>query len=268
MRVRASFVIVMLAVVAAAVVAFGLAGVTTTDLRHVGEARNAVAYGGAVYDVPEPEPADGRVLPQVTPSTRGNYAFMVTGDDGNPVLYDPCRPISYVVNPAGAPPRGDELVQSAIQRVSKATGLAFEYGGTTDERASEDRQVIQVDRYGERYAPVLFGWSTESETPALAGSITGLGGSKSVPGVFGDQRYLAAGVVILDANDLATLSSNERDFAIATAVVMHEVAHVIGLAHVDDDSEIMNASNTYLSSWGNGDLQGLALAGAGVCEQI
>ena len=88
-----------------------------------------------------------------------------------------------------------------------------------------------------------------------------------MPGVYGDQRYLAAGVVILDSADLLTLSSNERDFAVATAVVMHELAHVIGLAHVDNSSEVMNATNTYRAQWGPGDLQGLALAGAGSCEE-
>ena len=94
----------------------------------------------------------------------------------------------------------------------------------------------------------------------------GLGGSSSVTGAYGDQRYLEGGTVLLDSTDVAGLLKTGQGRALARAVIMHEIGHVVGLAHVADPSELMNASNTSLTTWGPGDLEGLAIAGAGPCE--
>ena len=48
------------------------------------------------------------------------------------------------------------------------------------------------------------------------------------------------------------------------AVVMHELGHVLGLAHVDDPGELMYPSVTR-TSYGSGDIEGLAKLGAVRC---
>jgi len=77
---------------------------------------------------------------------------------------------------------------------------------------------------------------------------------------------LHSGTVILDADDIERLMSAEGGDAIAQAVVHHELGHVVGLGHVDDESELMHPQNTHLTEWGPGDLEGLAVVGDGPCE--
>jgi hypothetical protein len=95
-----------------------------------------------------------------------------------------------------------------------------------------------------------------------------LGGSSSVPGAFGDQRYLVGGVVLLDAPDITRIVLSQGGPPLARAVIMHEIAHVVGLGHVDDPTELMNPSNSSLIDWGPGDRAGLAIAGAGPCQSL
>lgn len=233
--------------------------------RHFGQPRNVLVVEGQQIRIPLPEGDSRRLAAEVPVTTTGSYGFMFEESAGGPTRYDPCRPLEYVVNPDGMPEGAEGMIEAAVADVSRATGLVFESLGTTDEPAQFERALFQ-DRYGERFAPIIFGWSDAEQTPGLEGSITGLGGSSSVNGAFGDQRFLAAGVVILDREDIGELITSSRGEALATAVVMHELAHVIGLAHVDDPSELMNAENYQLITWGPGDRAGLAIAGAGPCQ--
>ena len=51
----------------------------------------------------------------------------------------------------------------------------------------------------------------------------------------------------------------------ARAVVMHELAHVVGLDHVDDPTQLMNPEGTDVTEFAAGDLAGLARLGGGQC---
>ena len=262
---RAGFWATFLTFVVAAIVAFVISGLSFTDLHHLGTPRNALLDGGTEVRVPLPPRSDGRILAQVPVTTTGNYAFMFE-DKGEPVRFDPCRPIHYVYNASGEPAGIDDLIQDSVGTVSAATGLAFVFDGQTDEVAAFGRRLFQPERYGDGFAPLIIGWSNEAATPDLEGSIMGLGGSSSVTGAYGDQRFLEGGTVLLDATDVAGLLKTGQGRALARAVIMHEIGHVVGLAHVSDPTELMNASNTSLTTWGPGDLEGLAIAGSGPCE--
>lgn len=236
-----------------------------TDLRHFGKPRNVLQIEGQQIRIPLPEGPPSRELPSVPVSTTGNYAFMFEEQGQGPTRYDPCRPLEWVLNTHGMPEGAQSLIDEAVADVSRTSGLSFEYVGHTQEIAAFDRPLFQ-DRYGEDFVPIIVGWSDAEETTQLAGSVTGLGGSSSVNGAYGDQRYLAAGVVILDIDDVTELMTTPHGTALATAVIKHEMAHVIGLAHVDDDTELMNHENGTLTEWGPGDLAGLAIAGNGPCQ--
>jgi hypothetical protein len=257
---------VFLAVVS--VVMLLVSGLSLTDIRHIGTPRNALLIDGMSIKIPFPPASDGRVLTEVPVTTSGTHEFMFKDEYEVPVRWDPCRSVSYVINPDGGPQGGDELIAEAVGRVSSATGLAFTYEGYTSEVPSFDRRLIQEDVYGDRFVPLIFGWSSGATNPDLADTVTGLGGPNSVPGAFGEQRYLEGGVVLLDGPDMQAILTSPAGSPLAVAVIMHETGHVMGLAHVDDPTELMNATNTSLIDWGPGDLEGLAIAGSGPCEDL
>lgn len=195
----------------------------------------------------------------------GPHTFTATQPDGSgPVAYSPCRPIHYVVRPDHAPPGGDVLIRTAVERVSEATGLRFVEDGPTREGPTADRPAYQPDRYGRRWAPVLFTWSNAQETPGLAGDVAGTGGSASVT-VDGLSVYVT-GEITLDTEELAPLVATPDGTAVAIGVVTHELAHVVGLGHVDDPTQLMYPStNLTVTSFAAGDRAGLAALGRGAC---
>ncbi|WP_246527887.1 matrixin family metalloprotease [Pseudarthrobacter albicanus] len=193
------------------------------------------------------------------------YSLQPSPDPGQPfVAYDPCRPVHYVVRPDNAPPGSDQLIRQAIAEVSAATGLRFQDDGATSEAPSEHRTTYQDDRYGKRWAPVLIAWSNPEETPGLAGRIAGLGGSGYAQAP-GHPLVLVAGQVALDAPTLADAMHRPEGPAHVRAVIMHELGHVVGLDHVADPSQLMNAENSGLTDFAAGDRAGLALLGSGTC---
>lgn len=185
----------------------------------------------------------------------GSFAFMQTqaGSD-EPVAYDPCKEIEVVVNPRGAPRNYDELVDTGLAHTGAATGLEFTRVGFTDDRDVPTGALVQR-------RPVLIAWATPEEVPDLAGDVAGIGGSVAV-GSQGRVRYVT-GQVMLD-RDLFS-SFDAEDAGRAQAIVDHELAHVVGLGHVDDPGELMYADNLGRTTYGPGDREGLARLGSVAC---
>jgi hypothetical protein len=196
----------------------------------------------------------------------GTHAFLAVQDNGvTPVAYDPCRPVHYVLRPDSAPPGGEEIVHAAVARLAAATGLSFVHDGATDETVTEDRALYQPERYGDRWAPVLVAWQTEGENAALAGDVVGQGGSVAVS--LGDgPRVFVTGTVVLDAGQFPGILERRDGLETATAIVLHELGHLVGLGHVEDAGQLMypetRAGVTDLSA---GDRTGLARLGRGAC---
>lgn len=197
----------------------------------------------------------GRLLPAVDSGTDGAYTFMNLADDGQPARFSPCRPLHLVVNSAAAPPGGYDAIVEAVAAVSGAAGLQIVVDGETAEPVSLDRRPYQPERYGDRWAPVLVGWLAESGE-----RVAGHGGPSSVTLVGTGEEYNVSGVVSLDSADPAN-----TDPRIMRLVAMHELAHVLGLGHSTDPSELMAPVLDWQTGFGPGDLAGLAVAGAGPC---
>lgn len=247
-------------------VAAGVVAVSGASLTDWFRPRAYVEVDGRAVRVPEPAPAEGRLLPTVPVTTQGTYAFLHTAADGSPIGYDPCRPVRYVVRPDGMPVGGQELLDEAAVIVGDAAGLVLEYAGTTDEAPAVERVLIQPERYGDAWAPVLVAWADESSMPELAGGVVGVGGSAAVPGAHGQGEWLAGGRVVLDVPDLAAMLASPGGHERARAMVVHELAHVLGLDHVDDPGELMYPVNATRIDLGPGDRAGLALVGQVACE--
>ena len=206
--------------------------------------------------------AEGRIHPEVQEQgiPGGHYEFLATqrgGDD--PVGWNPCREIHYVVNPAGSPPGWQELIDVGIAEVEHRTGLGFRYDGTTDERNFDDRFAPDGDPL-----PVLIGWADSEEVPELEGDVAGIGGATYAE--VGGRRAYVTGMVVLDVETYDELISKKDTETVQLAVLLHELGHLVGLAHVDDRGEIMFADGVTRTSYGTGDLDGLARLGAGGCR--
>lgn len=198
-------------------------------------------------------PATGeRVLPLAEPGTTGPYVFLGTqpGTD-EPVGFSPCGSIEVVVNPAGAPDGYAGLVQGSLERISAASGLHLVLVGESDEQ--------WVDEPREAGLPVLVTWADVHTIPEL-GESAGFAGPSWHTGPDG-RWWSSSGQVVIDPTLLPTWDA-------LAAVLDHELAHVVGLGHVGDPTELMAPVNTGQLSFGPGDLAGLAALGAIPCPAV
>jgi len=193
----------------------------------------------------------------ITESGGAGYEFALMQPDGRePVTWDPCREIPYVVNPDGAPAGYAGVVTAAVADIARASGLRFAYAGTTADRRFSDRSGA----LDSTPPPVLVAWASPDEVPDLAGDVAGLGGAEAAH-LERDRLTYVTGVVVLDRGPFATMGSN-----LQRAVVTHELGHVVGLDHVDDPGQLMYETTTSQSTLGAGDLDGLARLGNGPCR--
>jgi hypothetical protein len=234
-----------------------------------------VATAGMVVAVPDLMPASARRLVGLGPhrlaaapsvSGTGAFTFMAhqPGDPQTPVTYDPCRPILVRVNPDGGPDDAVALVRDALAEVSRLTGLVLRYDGTSTERPHWDSAFVPSILGRALSRPVLVTWARASEVADLAGDVAGVGGSVPVPGDDGVVRYLT-GAVTLDATTYAELAHRPNGERAMRAILLHELGHVVGLGHVQDPAELMNADNEGQLDFGPGDRAGLARVGSGSC---
>ncbi|MBA3955368.1 MAG: hypothetical protein H0X58_01725 [Acidimicrobiia bacterium] len=264
---------------AVVLVTAGLAGAAV--LGPDDEVGNGVGNGAG--DVPgdvaavDPEcPADGHIGSAVHGSAAEGppapgYAFLFADDEGClPARFNPCEPVPYVVNDALAPPGGVEEVHEAIDRVAEATGMTFVDEGTTDEPLDQQRAAYQPERYGERWAPILVGWTElgTGQGPDAAGDDIIVAG-RGRPLRVGD--VLVSGVLELNADVILNRDTQERlpggfgEGVTRGRVMLHELGHVVGLGHPGSRAQLMYAelaehtSNT--AQFGVGDRIGLRLVG-------
>jgi hypothetical protein len=185
-----------------------------------------------------------------------SYKFLAVNGDGSPVGYSPCRPLHYVVNDDLAPAGAQQLVSDAITTISAATGITFVYDGTTSEQPSPQRPPYQPDSYGEHWAPLLIAWTTPEVAPQLRGKVIGTGGSTHYSFNDGPETFVTGGLD-LDAPQIADELMNPDGHLYATAVILHELGHVMGLDHVEDPTQLMYPEIGTAEGLSAGDLNGL-----------
>jgi hypothetical protein len=216
-----------------------------------------------------PLPADSsypdRVLPPVHTTATGERVFASTHPDGSPIRFDPCRPVHWVLNPDGMPEGGEQLLRAAVAEISAATGLAFVDDGVTTERVAVDREPVQPQRYGDRWAPVLIDWVDSAEVAYPDEEVYGVASPYDVApsGRPSSIRYVT-GWVGLNRAWFTEALTDPGTAAVALGITLHELGHLVGLDHVEDPTQVMHATSL-TTGLADGDREGLAIAGAGSC---
>ncbi len=171
----------------------------------------------------------------------GEFTFSNTAADGEPVTFSSCRPVRVVINDALRPGGAEGLVEQAVLEASKASGLALTIVGTSDERPDPNR-ALEQGHYGPGWAPVLISWTTPEVIAELEGHTLARGGPRGVVEPSTGRSHYVTGQVYLDTPDLENLLRHGRTSQVR-ATVMHELGHVLGLAHVDSPYELMSEHN-------------------------
>jgi hypothetical protein len=200
---------------------------------------------------------------------RGDHAFLTTLSDG-PIRWNPCQPIHYEVNATDAPPTAMDDVREAVHRVSEATGIRFVEDGTTSRTV--DQQVgagfLSTLPGSPRYLPLLIDWVPHEHFLSMVDDPKAEAFGMPWPGHGNLAHEYVSGVVAMDAGGEVPSGFGERYSE--GVVLMHELAHVMGLAHVASPHELMWSPEVAGSSsfpdvlqtdWGPGDLEGLRALG-------
>ena len=255
------------------VVVLVLGGLSYANIGRTGGGWSGSGEGWSFLGSGAPRPTPVRATtttplgtPPPAPDQPGGFGFIATQSDGEtPVAYDPCRPIHVVVNRRTAPSIAARLLEESLDEITARTGLTFVLEGFTSEPAVEERPPFQPDRYGDRWAPVLVAWTDPDELPELAGEIVGLGGSSWLEHESGTSVFVS-GMVYLDGPDFAEILRHPDGWQQARAIMLHELGHLVGLDHVDDQRQLMHhRSHRFVVDFGSGDLAGLARLGSGTC---
>lgn len=194
----------------------------------------------------------------ITSATGASYAVAaVVG--GKPVRWNPCAPLHWRANISRGPVGGLDVLKAAVASVAYATGTTWVYDGTT--LSTPTTAWLPTSPTVNR--PVLIGWTDGTASDLLSGRpLSVLGMTRTT--WFG--RVTSTGTVAATRGAVVALNRGDhlplRGADSWSAVALHELGHVMGLAHPHDSGELMNATlPATLSSLQTGDRAGLRLLG-------
>ena len=204
------------------------------------------------------------------PDFEGEYAF-IGGSVDAPYRWNPCQPIHYEVNLDHASSGALDDVHEAVRRVSEATGIEFVEDGTTSRTVdSQMGRSFRGRMPGEpHYLPVLIEWVPHRHFDELSDARRAAAFGFPYRGSGELATTYVSGAVAMDAGE--RVPSGFAGRYSRGVIVMHELGHVMGLAHVGSPYEIMWSPETseithpdlWQTTWGPGDLEGLRALGRG-----
>ena len=218
--------------------------------------------------------ANGIVREGVRPAF--DYTFLFVKEGGcQPVRFNPCQPVRYAINRGRATDAHLADLMEALAKLEAATGLEFQRVADTDEDPRRPPRPRRQPDGTFAWPPVVIGWANLGTGDSLRGRndqradpavVVGGGGRPEIV----DEVIVTGNLVLnLDAvTDTDTRTPVPHGFGTGVnwgRIILHELAHVIGLGHVESRTSIMNEALTQQtlssSEWGVGDLIGLRQLG-------
>lgn len=186
------------------------------------------------------------------PGPRDMYSLL--GNPGD--HWDSSKTIGWKYNPANGYAGALDDWVTAFDRISTSSGLRFSYQGVTDLVAWRDDMRASGTQ-------LVVSWATPSQVPGLAGPPVGVGGQGGTYFEGSTVEYLYGGVA-LDSTETLRLGFATNGAPTWGQVMVHELGHVVGLGHFQNDTQIMNpAVGPTNHVLGAGDLEGLRVLGPG-----
>lgn len=159
------------------------------------------------------------------------YAFLMTDDFGKPARWNPCEEISWSWE-SGSPKQRD-LARAAFRKVSAVTSLNF----------VESSAGTKVRIMFEDLEPGILGYGSFYADPLAV--------------VNGKDKDFVAKSGTLRVDPRATKLDDTR----MLNLLMHEIGHIVGLAHVKARSQVMFREVQARTEFGAGDIAGLQQLG-------
>jgi hypothetical protein len=165
------------------------------------------------------------------------------------VRWDPCRTITYAVNPdlASRTPVGRTAavldVKRAVHRAAEVTGLTFRYVGATHEVPTDVGSQKWAGR--QRAADLVVAWVTPRTSTLLSrvgsGYASGTGGWmwKAWSSAGSWKLAIGRGFVVVNAQQRGDYAPGFGAGRTRGALLLHELGHALGLNHVGNTAELM-----------------------------
>jgi len=225
----------------------------------------AVLVALSLTSLAQPAPAQpaessepgSRVLAKNRPGKASDHTWLFD----QKITWPSCGELTYQINPSKAPKGWKQLVKKAVKKVKQASKLSFRYLGKTSYKPT----FLDANPAG---TDIVIAFLMPNQTDMIQGAtVAGQGSAAS------DGSWLFDGKVVLNAKVFRKMApgfgSGPRYGIQGTTgqVVMHEIAHVIGLGHAKQQTQIMfPAATRKPADWGAGDWSGLRELGKGGCD--
>lgn len=219
-------------------------------------AQNAPATSSATSThAPEPQ-APAVPTPGSLGSKNGHDHYSLTKPENSAqAAWSSCAPVPVVINPANAPKGAVNDMKVALDQMKSATGLDIQYLGTTDAATKEAWGYSSQPGF-DGWPPVLVSWARPGEP-----GTQGLDGTAAFAEPFWRTNadgvdVMVSGRIVFNRDEDGIYTPGFGSEGSRVALQMHELGHTLGLAHVDDEEQLMNPI-IYARDLGAGDLAGL-----------
>jgi len=192
------------------------------------------------------------------PTAALGYRLLHVDHLGRAARLNPCAPVPYQVNLAGAPPGAEEDVHEAVRRLGVATRIAFVDRGASTASPTAGRGAARGTDGA--YPPVLFAWAPRAGSGVLtdgwSGSDVNWVGTANGP-------VIVSATVVLDSDHNDDVVEGFSPGLSRGALLLHELGHVAGLADSADPADLMYGQVTEKpADWSRPETAGLLALGA------